>query len=147
MPDNLNYLHNIVLTICYLATICFEQEHAMTIQDYNFQQGDLVLMRNTCIEVTHNKKMWPRYLRLLVVISRNQGGAYILCKLDGSVLHRPVAAFCLVPYLTRESILIPTDTFDIDTDCLWILEETDLLDDEDNLEDHDKEVLDSFDKD
>ena len=39
-------------------------------------------MRNTCIEVTHNKKMRPRYLGLLVVISRNQGGAYILCKFD-----------------------------------------------------------------
>ena len=104
-------------------------------------------MRNTRIEVTHNKKMRPRYLGPLVVISRNRGGAYILCELDGSVLHRPVAAFCLVPYLARESIPIPTDTFDIDTDHLRILEETDLLDDEDNLDNPDEEVLDSVDED
>ena len=140
-------MHNIILTTHHLATICFEQEHAATIQDYNFQQGDLVLMRNTCIEVTHNKKMWPQYLELLVVISCNWGGTYILCELDGSVLHQLVAAFCLVPYLTRKSIPIPTDTFNIDTDCWRILEETNLLDNEDNLDSYEEEVMDSFDED
>ena len=84
--DNLDHLHNTVVTACHLATICFKQEHAMTIQDYDFQQGDLVSIRNTYIEVTHNK-MQPRYLGLLVVISHNRGGAYILCELDDSVLH------------------------------------------------------------
>ena len=39
-------------------------------------------MRNMQIEVTYNKKMWPCYLGPLVTISRNCGGAYILCKLD-----------------------------------------------------------------
>ena len=104
-------------------------------------------MRNTRIEVTHNKKMRPRYLGPLVVISRNQGGAYILCELDGSVLYRLVAAFHLVPYLARENIPIPTDAFDIDTNHLRILEETDLLENEDNLDNTDEEVLDSVDKD
>ena len=78
-----------------------------------------------------------------MVISHNQGGAYILCKLNGSVLHQLVATFYLVPYLARESIPIPTNTFNINTDCLMILEETDLLDDEDNLDSH-NEVLDSL---
>ena len=82
-----------------------------------------------------------------MVISRNWGGAYILCELDGSILHQPVAAFCLVPYLARESLPIPTDAFDINTDCLRILEETNLLDNEDNLDNPDEEVLDNFDKD
>ena len=91
--------------------------------------------------------MQPRYLGPLVVISHNQGGAYILCKLDGSVLHWPVAAFHLVPYLARESIPIPANTFNIDTNCLRILEETSLLDNEDNLDDPEEEVLDSFDED
>ena len=104
-------------------------------------------MRNTHIEVTHNKKMRPQYLEPLVVISCNQGGAYILCELDGSVLHQLVAAFCLVLYLARESIPIPTNTFNIDTNRLQILEETDLLDDEDNMNISDEEVLDSFDED
>ena len=87
-------------------------------------------MRNTRIEVTHNKKMRPRYLGPLVVISRNRGSTYILCELDGSVLHRPVAAFRLVPYFARERIAIPNDILDIDTAKLRQLEETELLDDE-----------------
>ena len=145
--DDLDRLHDTVLTAHHLAAICFEQEYAATIQDYDFQQGDLVLMRNTRIEVTHNKKMRPQYLGLLVVISRNWGGAYILCELDGSVLHWPVAAFRLVLYLARESIPIPTNTFNINTNRLRILEETNLLDNEDNLDNPDEEVLDSFDED
>ena len=82
-----------------------------------------------------------------IITSHKWGGAYILCELDGSVLHRPVAAFCLVPYLARENIPIPTNAFDIDTNHLRILEETDLLDDEDNMDNPDEEVLDSCDED
>ena len=57
--DNLDRLHNTVLIAHHLATIHYEEEHAAPMQDDNFQQGDLVLMRNTHIEVTHNKKMQP----------------------------------------------------------------------------------------
>ncbi|KAG6886720.1 hypothetical protein C0992_002678, partial [Termitomyces sp. T32_za158] len=105
--------------------------HAATIRDYNFDHGLLVLMQNSKIEVTHNKKMRPRYLGPLVVISRNRGGAYMLCKLDGSVLHQPVAAFHLLPYLMRQHIPLPLEALDIDTAKLRQLEETNLLDDED----------------
>ncbi|KNZ80563.1 hypothetical protein J132_05533 [Termitomyces sp. J132] len=72
-------------------------------------------MRNTRIEVTHDKEMKPCYLGPLVVISCNHGGAYIICELDGSILHCPVAAFHLVPYFAREHITVPSDTFDINT--------------------------------
>ncbi|KNZ78242.1 hypothetical protein J132_01220 [Termitomyces sp. J132] len=85
-------------------------------------------MRNTKIEVTHNKKMKPHYLGPLVVISRNHGSAYINCELDGSVLHRPIATFCLVPYFTREHITVPSDAFDINTSRLRELEQTELID-------------------
>jgi len=35
--------------------------------------------------------MRPRYSGPVVVISRNRGGAYVLCELNGSVFDRPVA--------------------------------------------------------
>ncbi|ETW76456.1 hypothetical protein HETIRDRAFT_329024, partial [Heterobasidion irregulare TC 32-1] len=44
------------------------------------------------------------YLGPLLVISRNQRGAYILAKLDGSVFDWPVAAFCIIPYFARRSL-------------------------------------------
>jgi hypothetical protein len=43
--------------------------------------------------------MHARYIGPLIVVSRNYGGAYILSELDSTVLHRPIAAFCLLPYL------------------------------------------------
>ncbi|KNZ76762.1 hypothetical protein J132_08835 [Termitomyces sp. J132] len=91
--EDLDCLHSHVLSACCLAAICF---------NYNFKAGNLVLMRNTRIEVMYNKKMKPCYPGPLVVISHNCGGTYIICELDGSVLHRPIAAFCLVPYFARE---------------------------------------------
>ncbi|KNZ80984.1 hypothetical protein J132_03684 [Termitomyces sp. J132] len=132
--EDLNCLHSQVLSAHCLAAIRFETEHAATIRNYNFKAGDLILMWNTRIEVTHNKKMKPHYLGLLVVISRNHGGTYIVCELDGSVLHRPIAAFCLIPYLAREHVTMPSDTFDIDTSHLRELEQTKLVDDDDTGE-------------
>ena len=74
--------------------------------------------------------MRPRYLGPLIVVSRNYGGAYILSELDGSVLHRPIAAFRVIPYLARQSIPIPEQFIDIPESRLKELEETDDIDGE-----------------
>jgi hypothetical protein len=80
-------------------------------------------MQNTQIEYTLNKKMKPQYLRPLIVISHNKGGAYILAELDGSVLNRPIAVFRLIPYYARQSITFPANFIDIDTLRLGEMEE------------------------
>jgi hypothetical protein len=112
------------------AAIRFEAEHATTIRNFDFKRGDLVLMRNTAIDKTIGRKMRHRYLGPLIVISRNRGGAYILCELDGSVFHRPIAAFRVIPYFSRTSITLPAlDEFlDLDTERLRELEQSTLAD-------------------
>jgi hypothetical protein len=92
----------------------FEQDHLRTLKDFDFQRGNLVLMRNTQIEKSLNKKMCARYIGPLVVVSRNYGGTYILAELDGTVLHRPIAAFRLLPYFTHKTIPLPPDFINID---------------------------------
>ena len=58
------------------------------------------------IEKALNRKMWPCYTGPLVVVSCNHGGAYILCKLDGTLLHAPFTMFCIIPYFAHEHIEI-----------------------------------------
>ncbi len=62
-------------------------------------------MHNTAIVKVLNCKMRARYIRPLVVVARNKGGAYIVCELDGAVYDRPVAVFRLIPYLARRDII------------------------------------------
>ena len=77
------------------------------IWDFDFKAGDLVLIWNTAIEKALNWKMRPQYFGPMVVISRNRGGAYIICDLDGTLGHAPIAAFRVVPYLTCEKLKLP----------------------------------------
>jgi hypothetical protein len=79
-------------------------------------------MRNTQIEKSLNKKMRARYLGPLIVVSRNYGGAYILAELDGTVLHRPIATFRLLPYFAHKTIPLPPDFIDIDDTRLCEME-------------------------
>ena len=106
------------------AAIRFEKEHANTIQDFDFKLGDLVLVRNTAIEKALNRKMRPRYLGPLIIISRNKGGAYIIAELDGSVFDRPIAAFRVIPYFARTELTLPSlaDLLDISQQRLRELE-------------------------
>jgi hypothetical protein len=62
--------------------------------------------------------MKPQYLGPLIIVSCNQGGAYIVAELDGSVFNRPVAAFRLIPYFARAAIPIPEDLLDVNQQ--WI---------------------------
>jgi hypothetical protein len=102
----------------------WEEKHSKTIKDYNFQRGNLVLMRNSPADSGLSAKSRPRYLGPLVVISRNRGGAYILCEMDGAVLTRPVGAFRCIPYHARVSIPLPPieEFLDIDTQYLREME-------------------------
>jgi hypothetical protein len=130
--DQLEELYSHVYEARLQAALRFERENAVTIRDYNFKRGDLVLMRNTAIEKSLNRKMRKRYLGPLIVISRNRGGAYIICELDGSVFHRPIAAYRLIPYFARQSIPLPPleELLDISTERLRDLEQTTLIDPE-----------------
>jgi hypothetical protein len=111
---NVNNLYSKVYQARLKAAQRLEQDHLRTLKDFDFQHGSLVLMRNTQIEKSLNKKICARYIGPLIVVSRNYGGAYILAELDGTVLHRPIAAFRLLPYFARKTIPLPPDFIDID---------------------------------
>ena len=127
-----------VFSACIKAVIHFKQEHFSTITDYNFKLGDLVLIQNMAIEKSLNHKMRVRYIGPLIVISQNKGGAYIISEPNGSVFDRPIAAFRVIPYFARQRIDVPPldELIDITSRQLCELEETTLLD----LDDEDEDV-------
>jgi hypothetical protein len=89
------------------AMRAFERKHAAKIKDYVFKPGDVVLMRNTGIESSLNKKMLARWNGPYIVITRKDGGAYLVAEMDGSVLKDKIAAFRLIPYFARRQLSLP----------------------------------------
>lgn len=125
------------------AAVRFEKGHAHSIKDYDFELGDLVLVRNTAIEKALNRKMRARYLGPCIVVSRNRGGAYIIAELDGSVFDRPVAAFRVIPYFARQNLTLPPleTLIDISQKRLTEMEESTAADPEDDEEEEIDEAL------
>ena len=127
----------------------FEKDYAPSIKDYDFKLGDLVLVRNTAIEKSLNRKMRARYLPPCIVIARNKGGAYIIAELDGSVFDRPIAAFRVIPYFAQMKLALPPpldSLIDISREWLKQLEDSDIVDpEEDNEDSEDVSPLDTDD--
>lgn len=80
----------------------FEKKFTRRLFTENHEEGTLVLVRNTSIEKSMNRKSKPRYLGPFEVVRRTEGGSYILKELDGSIWSQKVAAFRILPYILRD---------------------------------------------
>jgi hypothetical protein len=89
----------------------FEEKYANTIKTFDFEPGNLVLVRNSRIEMSLDRKAKPRYFGPMIVVRKTYGGSYILAELDGAVSKSRFAAFRVVPYYARSKISIPLDDF------------------------------------
>jgi hypothetical protein len=99
------------------------------------------------VEKALNRKMRPHYVGPLIIVARNFGGAYILCELDGSVLHRPITAFRVIPYFARKSLPLPENFMDIDYKRLDELQKTTNIDGEEIAdEETSQEIIDDEDE-
>jgi hypothetical protein len=79
----------------------FEWKFRKRMRRDHYKPGDLVLVRNSGEEMKMNRKTKPRYLGPYEVVRRTTGGSYVLKELDGSTLREGIAAFRLLPYVSR----------------------------------------------
>jgi hypothetical protein len=89
----------------FKSKLQFEKRFRHRLQKKEHKSGDLVLLRNSKLDMSIglDAKTEDRYLGPYEVHRKNKGGAYILKELDGSMLKGdPVAAFRLLPYITRD---------------------------------------------
>lgn len=89
----------------------WEKDNEKSIENYDFQPGALVLLRNSAIENEWSRKAKPRYTGPMVVIERKSDTSYTIAELNGAQGKMPVAAFRLIPYKPRSMIAIPITRF------------------------------------
>lgn len=105
-PGDLERAKELVLKARFASAKAFEEAFQNSIKAYEFQPGDLVLARNTKINLELNRKSKPKYLGPFVIVRRTKGGAYILAELDGSISKTRYAAFHIIPYHARKTLSV-----------------------------------------
>jgi hypothetical protein len=85
----------------------FVEKNFFKIRDYQFERGDLVLVRNTRYEMSHNRKKFVRWLGPYIFLAKNRREAIILCDLAGTVHRDSYATFRIIPYFPRKAVVLP----------------------------------------
>jgi len=101
LPEDMRKAASALKKARFTSKTQFERRFHHKIRMDKFETGDMVLLRNTPIEKSLQRKQFPRYLGPYQVVRKNRGGAYVLAELDGAEIAEPYGAFRLMPYITR----------------------------------------------
>jgi hypothetical protein len=112
----------------------YAEKYKHVIKDYMFEPGDLVLVRNTAIEDSMNRRSKERWEGPMIVVRRTKGGSYIICGMNGAVLQGKVGRFRVAPFHQRHKITLSKkieDLIDISKERLDEMENEEPDDEED----------------
>jgi len=84
----------------------YAEKFKHVIKDYKFEPGDLVLVRNTAIEDSMNRRNKDRWEGPMIVVRRTKGGSYIICGMNGAVLQNKVGRFRVSPFYQRHKLTL-----------------------------------------
>ena len=96
-PDNVQRASETLKKATFTSKEQFEKRFHKHLTHTKYKPGELVLVRNTAIEMSHDWKSKPRYLEPYEVHKETKGGNYKLKKLDGTSLRFTYAA---IPYIS-----------------------------------------------
>ena len=94
----------------------FEKRFARKLSNKTFKTGDLVLVRNTQIEMSHDRKSKQRYLGPYEVTYHTEKGNYYVKELDGTKLRGRIAAFQVYPYISRRHAFMKENQDETESD-------------------------------
>lgn len=96
--EDLAEAHAKLLKSCFTSVCNCESHFANTIHNYDFKQGDLIIVLNKKVEPASNAKCKARYFRPMVVILHSCNGLYSLAEVNGAISKLKHTVFCLIPY-------------------------------------------------
>jgi len=80
----------------------FEKRFIRRLTRQEYQKGELVLLRNSAIEESLDRKTKDRFLGPYEVYEKSSNSSYVLRELDGTKLRHRISANHLLPYITRD---------------------------------------------
>jgi hypothetical protein len=126
-PEDLDTIWDHVIKACFTSIHLFKTKYANTICAYQFAPSDLILVRNSHVEASLDRKTKPRWIGPMVIVQQTTHGAYILTEMDGAVSKLRFAAFHIIPYHARWRMNIDLETLFVFPDAN---EETEDVEDE-----------------
>jgi hypothetical protein len=100
-PDDLARAAKVLQKARFASKAQFEQRFIKRLSRDEYKSGELVLVRNTGVELSHNRKHQPRYLGPYEVDQKASEKSYSLKDLDGTPFLHRVGTFRLLPYISR----------------------------------------------
>jgi hypothetical protein len=110
-PEDLDTIQDCVIKARFTSIRQFKKKYANTIHAYQFAPSDLVLVRNSRIEASLDRKTKPRWIGPMVIVRQTTHRAYILAEMDGTISKLRFAAFCIIPYHARWRMNLDLGTF------------------------------------
>jgi hypothetical protein len=105
--EDLNKAANYLKKARFRSKKQFERRYKHRLQKDTYDPGDIVIVRNTCLEMTVTKfKTEPRYIGPYEVVRRTSKGNYMLKELNGTEHVERYAAFCILPYVQRHDPIL-----------------------------------------
>ena len=86
---------------CFASKAQFEQQFIQQLSRDEYKSGELVLVCNTGVELSYNRKHQPWYLGPYEVNQKASEKSYSLKDLDGTPFHHRVSTFHLLPYISQ----------------------------------------------
>ena len=101
LPEDVMRASNLLQKARFASKIQFEQRFQRRLSRDTYEPRELVLVRNTAIEMSHDRKHQPCYLGPYRIVRQSLGKAYTVAEFDSAVLRQKIGAFRLLPYIKR----------------------------------------------